>query len=134
MKTTLLTIILAFGLSILSIAQNGEQSFQAAERFFKSGNYEKAIEHYSESINQNPNNLNAYLRRAFCYSATKNYEGAIKDYSKIIENDPTQLNALNSRGSAYNKLEKYDNAMKEDRKSTRLNSSHSSVSRMPSSA
>ena len=113
MKTTLLTIILAFGISILSIAQNGEQSFQAAERFFKSGNYEKAIEHYSESINQNPNNLNAYLRRAFCYSATKNYEGAIKDYSKIIENDPTQLNALNSRGSAYNKLEKYDNAMKD---------------------
>ena len=47
-----------------------------------------------------------------------NPKEALSFYQKILDEKPSHLEAL----------------LKKDRKSTRLNSSHSSVSRMPSSA
>ena len=84
---------------------------------FMSGNaakelkdYQRAIEVYNKAIEINPNFAKAYAERGSVKVLIKDYKGGIQDLNKAIELDI------------------------KDRKSTRLNSSHSSVSRMPSSA
>lgn len=101
--------LIALGFTVSG--QDAKKSFESAERHYSSGNYKSAIEDYTTAISIDPSYLNAYLRRAFCYSATKDYDGALSDYSKILELKPNHVWALNSRGSAYNKLKKYDLAM-----------------------
>ena len=59
--------------------------------------------------------------------------GNIASLTDVIQRNPSDATAYNTRGVVYAKLGKYSNAI-EDRKSTRLNSSHRSLSRMPSSA
>lgn len=108
-----LLLFTALLINTIVFAQDADRSFNAGENMYNAGDYAKAIEHYTEAINTKPDFLNAYLRRAFCYSANKQYDEAIADFTKIIELKPDHIWALNSRGSAYNKKEKYDLAMKD---------------------
>jgi tetratricopeptide (TPR) repeat protein len=109
MKNLLVATLILISSAVF--AQDAERSFKAGENFYNSGNYTRAIDHYTEAITTDPNYLNAYLRRAFCYTANKQYTKAITDYSKIIKDQSNNVWALNSRGSAYNKIEKYDKAI-----------------------
>ena len=59
-----------------------------------------------------------------------------RDRNEILSSDKVILPGVGSFGDAMGRLNEYGlvNTIHEDRKSTRLNSSHNVISRMPSSA
>lgn len=110
-----LGIILIFLLFLFpatfSFAQNAETLFNKAEAEFTNGKYEAAAALYTKVIAADPENVNAYLRRGFCYSVQQKYEQAIADFSHVIERHDNHPFAYISRGSAYNKIEDWQSAL-----------------------
>ena len=71
----------------------------------------RAILYFSEALKANPDHVNAYLQRGFCYSLLKQYANAAADFSSVITRQKDHVWAYISRGSAYNKLEQFDLAL-----------------------
>jgi len=65
---------------------------------FKSkGNYDRAIEDYSQAIALNPQFADAYLSRGIAYKTMGDYNHAIEDYSHAIELNPGYADAYDAR-------------------------------------
>jgi tetratricopeptide (TPR) repeat protein len=62
---------------------------------------EQAIAEHTSVITQNPNDADAYRRRAFEYEHLEAYEQAIADYSRAIELNPNSALLYNKRGDVY---------------------------------
>jgi len=77
---------------------------------------ERAAEIFAESksaIQSNPNDVEAYYKRALAYLLEKDYESAFKALSKAIELDPDYTPAITKRGLIYGIKEEFDLAMKD---------------------
>ncbi|MCB9186533.1 MAG: tetratricopeptide repeat protein [Flavobacteriales bacterium] len=94
-----------------SFAQDEDAVFNKAEGLFGSGKYDEALQLYTQVLMSNPDNMNAHLRRGFCYSVLKEYDKSISDYSVVIHHHPDHPFAYLSRGSAYNKKELWEPAL-----------------------
>lgn len=95
--------------------------------YFKSGNYQAAINVFSEAISLNEHLPSLYSNRAACYLCTKEFENCITDCCKALEllfpvvpaNYSARTKVFLRRGMAYAKtgqldlaLQDYDGAMK----------------------
>ena len=56
---------------------------------------------FTEAIEDNPANAEAYINRGDVHFLTGQYDAAIADYSKAIELNPDDMDAYRSRGTAY---------------------------------
>jgi tetratricopeptide (TPR) repeat protein len=110
------------GLLILSAFQwQGQQqqiasinSFLAeAENYYFQGIYENAIVSYTEAINLDPDNYQAYNGRALAYLQTGQYDQAIEDCSRSIAINPGYYLAYNNRGVAYSRKGEYPPALED---------------------
>ncbi|NJL51690.1 MAG: tetratricopeptide repeat protein [Hydrococcus sp. SU_1_0] len=61
----------------------------------------KAIDNYTQIINNNPNLVEAYYQRGTDYQNTGNTERAIEDFSKVIELRNDHAEAYHQRGLLY---------------------------------
>lgn len=104
-------LFVVFGLSNKTNAQTAIELVESGTKLNLNGHYEEAIAHFNQAIALDENYLDAYLKRAFSYSAMNRYEEAILDYNKIIAANPNAVLAYISRGSVYNKLERYKEAI-----------------------
>ena len=77
------------------------QKFNEALKLYNSGDYNGAIELYTEAIALNPNFEVAYYNRGNAYALQQQYERAIQDYDKAIALNPNYTNAYYNRGLAY---------------------------------
>lgn len=78
---------------------------EEAVKFYESGvakiddeKLVEAIPDFDKAIELDPNYLNAFNARAFCYAVLKNYKKAIEDYSKVIEHRPEVAQTYLDRG------------------------------------
>ncbi len=106
----IITVVFGFSGLVLN-AQDVEAVFNKAENLFASGEYQAASKLYTEVLASDPENMNGYLRRGFCFSVMEQYHKAIEDFSVVIEKHPKHPFAYLSRGSAYNKLEEFRTAL-----------------------
>jgi tetratricopeptide (TPR) repeat protein len=105
-------IILLMTCVVMQVSgQNTDPLFDKAESLFMEGQYQEAVALYSKVIGSDADNMNAYLRRGFCYSVLKEYDRSIADFTVVIEKHPNHPFAYISRGSAYNKMEEFKTAM-----------------------
>ncbi|HQV51480.1 MAG: tetratricopeptide repeat protein [Flavobacteriales bacterium] len=120
MKTLLITtaaISLSLSINAQSYADaskppaDAEVMFKTGEAAYRSGDHKGAILYFSEALKANPDHVNAYLQRGFCYSLLKQYANAAADFSSVITRQKDHVWAYISRGSAYNKLEQFDLAL-----------------------
>ena len=88
-----------------------------------SGDYNGALEDYSEAIRLNPNEASYYFDRGNVYNAQKDYPRAINDFAAAIRLDPNDSRYRNHRGNMYRLLENYDNAIVDYTDAIRLNPS-----------
>ncbi|NJR18724.1 MAG: tetratricopeptide repeat protein [Calothrix sp. CSU_2_0] len=66
-------------------ANNQAQKFIAqAEIKFKKGDYQGAVTDFTQAINNQPQNIDAYIGRGNALSYLKDYQAAIQDYTKVI--------------------------------------------------
>lgn len=115
---SIIAVLCMHGLIAQDVTQvtpdNGtEQVFRDGEKAYNSDGYAKAIDLYTQVLTRDPENLNAYLQRGFCYNLHRDYAAAVVDFTDVIERKGDHLWAYISRGSAYNKLGRYDLALRD---------------------
>lgn len=86
---------------------NAEKWYDRGRGQFDLGNYERAIEYYTNAIEKDPDYSGAYYERGYCYHTIQEYTLAIEDFTKAIEfnNKWEMLSNLSlgyySRGQSY---------------------------------
>ena len=70
--------------------------------------YYKAIKHFTKAIKFNPNNTEAYNRRAVAYRNINDYDRSIWDYTQLIRLNPNNRDAYMNRGLMYQDYKKDD--------------------------
>ena len=83
--------------------------------------YDKAIEHYTEALNLNPQLVTAYNNRGLNYQEKGYFDYAIKDYNRAIALNPDHITAYLNRGNIYDIKGDYDQAINNFNKVIELN-------------
>jgi len=83
--------------------------------------YDGDIVYYSQSIQIDPNNADAYFIRGFAYYNKGDYDLAIADYTQALRINPNNSVTYNNRGAAYNNIGNYDLAIVDLDQSIQLN-------------
>ncbi|MEM6965711.1 MAG: tetratricopeptide repeat protein [Bacteroidota bacterium] len=100
----------------VTTASRDSINFKAAESQFDVGNYEKAVDKYSEYIIKFPNGrhlIEAYYHRGESYTVLKKYSDALKDYEWVINKGQSRYYAKGLRKAAiiaYNYAEDFEKA------------------------
>lgn len=81
------------------------------DEYRTSGQYEKAIEAYTEALDHDPEDKLAYLHRGLAHEELDQWERAIDDYTAALELDPDYKVAYNNRGNVYNAIGDYEDAI-----------------------
>ncbi|GJQ69909.1 hypothetical protein Trydic_g22451 [Trypoxylus dichotomus] len=93
-----------------------EASFEAqreniiGNEYFKTGDYENALEHYSNSIVYFPSPT-SFANRGATYFSLKKYKDAAGDYIKALKYEPNNHEYLLKLGTCYSSLEKWSEAL-----------------------
>lgn len=72
------------------------------------GDYDMAIQHYTNAISLSPSNHVLYSNRSAAYAKAENFEGAVKDAEKTVELKPDWSKGYSRLGSTLTFLKKYD--------------------------
>jgi hypothetical protein len=99
-----------------------QTAFDGGEYYYDLGEYQKAIEYYSEAIRLNPEYVVAYNNRGSAYYFLGQYERAIEDFDEAIRLNPEYVVAYINRGMAYYNLDQYLLAMVNYNEAIRLDS------------
>jgi tetratricopeptide (TPR) repeat protein len=85
--------------------------------------YEAAIEDYTEAIELDPQNVDAYFNRGVTRADLGRYEAAIEDYSRAIDADPEDVPALLNRAEMYIVTGDFERALEDSRTADSLTDS-----------
>lgn len=97
-----------------------EQRLEEGKRFLESKQYDAALNALNKSIELNPKDVEAYVRRGSAYGYLGNDSQAIKDYDRAIELNPKDPVAYVNRGKAYGYLGNRSQAIKDLKIAARL--------------
>jgi tetratricopeptide (TPR) repeat protein len=92
--------------------------------FAERGDYDMAIEDFTEAIKLNPNLAAAYFNRGNAYGFKEDYDRAIVDFNQAIRLDPNYARAYNNRGNAYAGKGDDDRAIADFNQAIRLDSNN----------
>uniref|UniRef100_A0A3Q2FLC1 Translocase of outer mitochondrial membrane 34 n=1 Tax=Cyprinodon variegatus TaxID=28743 RepID=A0A3Q2FLC1_CYPVA len=70
----------------------------------KKGEYQKAVEKYTQSLKHNGSEVTTYTNRALCFLSLKQYRDAIRDCSDALRMDGSNVKALYRRAQAHKEL------------------------------
>ena len=87
----------------------------------KQRGYDKAVRHYTEAIELNPEYAAAYNNRGAAYADKGEMDKAIQDYNTAIELNPEDAAAYNNRGAAYADKGEMDKAIQDYNTAIELN-------------
>lgn len=107
MKKAILSLIVVASLVFVPLrifAKNTEDWHKRGNEFFKSEEYEKAIDAYTKSLELQPNALGPLMNRGKAYLMIHSYRQAIEDFSRAIKLNPKLTPAYSGRGFAYARL------------------------------
>lgn len=68
---------------------------------YNNGNYDEAINCFTQLVNQNPSDFNAYQNLGSCYHMKKDFLKAVQNFEKSIGINPNYASAHKSLGNAY---------------------------------
>lgn len=89
-----------------------KQKVEEGDRLCKERKFDEAIKLFTEAIELNPNDADAYNDRgAVLYDVKNNYAAALGDYNKAIALNPELIWAYYNRAMLYNNQENYDAAL-----------------------
>ena len=102
----------------LQKAQQAAASLNAAQRdtadeLYNAGEYQEALDMYSDVLAADPQDYYAYGQRGDCYRMLSRYDEAIGDFNRAIELHPENSWALAHRGECYRAKEQYERALED---------------------
>ncbi|MFH0821288.1 MAG: tetratricopeptide repeat protein [Pseudomonadota bacterium] len=77
------------------------------------GNFDTAVELYSQAIKNNPKDAAAFNGRGLAYLGKMDMDKAEKDFTEAIKQSPNFSDAYNNRGEVYRARKKYPEAIKD---------------------
>ena len=77
------------------------EHYDRGYEYLQQGNFDLAIEEYTEAIALDPQFASAYNNRGFAYASQGDFDRAIADYDQAITLDPQLADAYGNRGIAY---------------------------------
>ena len=78
-----------------------QKTIQQCNQFLEIGEYEKAIESYTEFISIQGNDTDALVGRASAYFETSQLDKAMADLEMALQADANDLDALFNRGAVF---------------------------------
>ncbi|WP_297337742.1 tetratricopeptide repeat protein [Algoriphagus sp.] len=79
--------------------------------YYEQGNYEQAIEKYTEKLKFEPNDVSTLYSRGRAYEESGNFELAKDDFEKALELEPNNFQLLLSLSNIHHTNENYTNAL-----------------------
>ncbi|MCT7948595.1 tetratricopeptide repeat protein [Ancylothrix sp. C2] len=89
----------------------GQNYYNQANNFLQTGNYQAAIENYTQALQISPSLAEAYLGRGLAKRRIGDNQGAIDDYTKVIQLQPNNALAYHNRGVVKAVLGKHQEAL-----------------------
>ncbi len=77
------------------------------------GEYEQAIQKYTQVNKLNPTNKSAIFNRAEMNYSLKNYDVALDDYRRVVQDNQSDVQAITGGALCYYAQEKYEHAVAE---------------------
>lgn len=115
---------LLFGLAgALLPSSDAIEHFDRGVENHQQGNYELAIEEYTEAIALDPELAEAYFNRGSAYSDIDEIDRAIADYGQVIVLLPQDAEAYLNRGGAYGVAGQLDRAISDLNRSIQIDDS-----------
>ncbi|MCE9532894.1 MAG: tetratricopeptide repeat protein [Planctomycetes bacterium] len=99
------------------VFENGKEVFVRKEAMIPQS---EAIAYFSEVIQKEPSDANAYAFRGWANKQKKNFESALDDYSKAIDIAPNQCAWRNNRALIWIEKKDYDKAIADYDEALRL--------------
>ncbi|MDH3443035.1 MAG: tetratricopeptide repeat protein, partial [Deltaproteobacteria bacterium] len=87
----------------------------------RKGDFDRAIEDYTQAIRLYPNYDKAFYNRGNAYNKKGDHERAIKDYSEAIRINPNYDKAFNNRGLIHSRKGAHDRAIEDYTAAIRIN-------------
>ncbi len=91
------------------------------------GEYDLAVNDYSEAIKLNPKEVSLFINRGRAHQNKKNYDLAIADYNTAIELNPKEATAYFNRGDSHEKKGNAPQAMSDYQKVLELDANNESA-------
>jgi tetratricopeptide (TPR) repeat protein len=85
--------------------------FKRSGYYYLQGDFERAIQYYTQDIEREPQNTNHYLARASCCLNILQKERAIPDVERALKLSPNNALALQLRGEIFSMEKNYDAAL-----------------------
>lgn len=83
-RLVIILILLPLFSSATVLAQSAKQYFRAGEEFYKSMNFNDAIDQYNKAIEMDPDFEKAYIRRAMSFSKIGDHVNAAADFDRAL--------------------------------------------------
>jgi len=101
-----------FGTSPSEGNENYHRLMAAGSEYVERGEWERAIQHFSQAISTAPENASGHSHRARCYWAAGNLESARDDLQTAIRLDPENIELHVSLGEVYCQLDNHTEAVR----------------------
>ena len=89
----------------------GEKAYEAANRYFEDGYYDRALEEYDTALSEAPNLLPALRGKARSLMQLGENQDALYLFSEAIKRDPTFAPTYANRGILYDRMGEYQKAI-----------------------
>ena len=99
---------------------DAEKYFRYGVEAHQRGDFDRAIQDYTEAIALNPDLAGVYYNRGIAYGEKGDHDRAIQDYDKAIVLKPDYAEAYNNRGIDYREKGDYDRAIQDYSKAIEL--------------
>ena len=109
---------------VQDIHKSAYAKFYKGRTLQNKGEYQRAIEEYSQTLELNPQFAAAYNNRGNSYYGKGETIRAIQDYDKAIELDPLNADAYNNRGNARMRNHDLDSAIADHTRSLEIDPNH----------
>ena len=101
----------------INAQQDGDKADNPKE---KNKNYQGAVKHFTNAIQQNPEAAESYSGRGLAYLSKGALDEALADFNRAIELNQLSAEAYNGRSAVYRGKGDFDNALADSNKAIRL--------------
>ena len=85
-------------------------STDKGDLLFEAGNYQEAVDAYTEYLDIKPRNIKTLYNRGRAFEELGQFDPALEDYEKVLKLDPDHSRAHLSIGNIYFRNEDYQQA------------------------